>query len=329
MFMIPYEYLFEENARAETRTLTLKGHPAIPDGEYALLESYCPDPMCDCRRVLFRVLSRHQKKIVSTFSCAFPEGNQKFVPELEPFGVQSPFTVEVVHQVVAHLEEQTSYVERLETHYRQVKSVASDALHPFYSRLAAWQEEVEREGYEQQENEEKKQPRKADNRLKIPKKMQTIFEDVTFQMDEFCESHLDEECSALARQMAAALARKRPSPLSKGKTHVWACGILYAEAQTNFLFDKSQTLHTSPDELGNWFGVSKSTAGNKARQIRKVLKIGVFDPKWCLPSLLEANPMVWMVEVDGLIVDIREMPLFIQREAYRQGIIPHIPSSKG
>ena len=96
----------------------------------------------------------------------------------------------------------------------------------------------------------------------------------------------------------------------------------------NFLFDKSQTLHTSPDELCDWFGVSKSTAGNKARQIRDVLKIGVFDPKWCLPSLLDANPFVWMVEIDGLIVDIRTMPAAIQEEAYRLGIIPYIPADK-
>ena len=165
--------------------------------------------------------------------------------------------------------------------------------------------------------------------MKVPKGMQVIFEDIAAQMDEFCAGHLDGECSALARRMAAALARKRPSPLSKGKSQVWACGILYAEAQTNFLFDKNQTLHTSPDELCSWFGVSRSTTGNKARQIRDALKIGVLDPKWCLSSLLEANPLVWMVEVDGLIVDIRMMPLFIQREAYRQGIIPYVPSSKG
>lgn len=151
MFMIPYEYLFEENARAETRTLTINGYPPVPDGEYALLESYCPDPECDCRRVLFRVLSRQQERIVSTFSCAFPEGNQEFTPEQEPFGPQSPFTFEVIDLVVAHLEDDAAYVERLKTHYQQVKSVANDSQHPFYSRLAAWQEEVEREEYSLQE----------------------------------------------------------------------------------------------------------------------------------------------------------------------------------
>ena len=329
MFMIPYENLFEENARKETRTLTIQGYSPIPDGEYALLESYCPDPECDCCRVLFRVLSRQQERIVSTFSYAFPEGNQKVTPEREPFGPQSSFTVEVMDLVVAHLNEDTAYVERLETHYQQVKSVANDRHHPFYSRLAAWQEGVERDEYGLQEAEPKKQPREGNNQLKVPKEMQMIFEGVAAQMDKFCAGHLDEECSALARRMAAALVRKRPSPLSKGKSQVWACGILYAEAQTNFLFDKNQTLHTSPDELCSWFGVSRSTIGNKARQIRDALKIGVLDPKWCLSSLLEANPLVWMVEVDGLIVDIRKMPLFIQREAYRRGVIPYVPSSKG
>jgi len=326
--MIPYEYLFEENARHETRNWTIKGHPRIPDGEYVYLESYCPDPECDCQMVLFRVFSRRLEAPVSTFSCGFASEEEKYEPELEPYGHQSPFTSEVLDLVVGHLEEDPAYVERLKTHYQQVKSVANDPHHPLHERLIAWREEIEKEERKRQRAERKQQPRKDGKRLKVPQNMQSIFEDIADQMDEFCRNNLDDECSTLARQMVAALARKRPSPLKKGKSNVWACGILYAEAQTNFLFDKSQSLHTSVDELCDWFGASKSTAGNKARQIRDALKIGVFDPKWCLPSLLDENPLVWMVEVDGLIVDIRTMPRAIQEVAYRRGIIPYIPADK-
>jgi len=328
MFMIPYEYLFEEHARHETRNLTIKGHPSIADGEYAYLESYCPDPACDCQRVLFRVFSRRLKKTVSTFSCGFVSEGEKYEPELEPYGPQSPFTYSVLDLVAGHLEEDPAYVERLKTHYQQVKSVANDPHHPFYERLIAWQEEIEKEERKRQRTERKQQPRKAGKRLKVPQDQQSIFEDIAGQMDEFCRNNLDDDCSTLAREMAAALARKRPSPLNKGKPNVWACGILYAEAQTNFLFDKSQSPHTSTDTLCDWYGVSKSTAGNKARQIRDALKIGVLDPKWCLPSLLDENPLVWMIEVNGLIVDIRTMPLAIQQEAYHLGLIPYLPGDK-
>ena len=40
---------------------------------------------------------------------------------------------------------------------------------------------------------------------------------------------------------------------------------------------------------------------------------------------LAAHPTVWLVSVNGFIVDIRRMPRPIQEEAYRKGIIPYIP----
>jgi hypothetical protein len=49
------------------------------------------------------------------------------------------------------------------------------------------------------------------------------------------------------------------------------------------------------------------------------------DPQWYRPSKLEDNPMAWMIEVNGLIVDARWMPREVQEEAYRRGLIPYIP----
>ncbi len=325
MFMIPYEVLFREQAMRETRSLSLKGYPGIPDGDYAFLDSYCPDPRCECQRVMFRVLSRRLERQVATFSCGFTTQGKKSVPELEPLGPQSPYASAIMEVVAKHLEEDPAYVERLKTHYLQVKSVADDPQHPCYNRLMAWQEQVEKEERRRERAERKRQPPKASEPPKVPKEMQPIFEDIAERMDAFCQSHLNDECAAMARRMSAALARKRPSPLNSGKRNVWACAILYALAQTNFLFDKTQTLHATPDELCDWFDVSKSTAGSKAKQVRDRLKIGLFDPKWCLPSLLDVNPLAWLVEIDGMMVDIRELPRSAQELAYRLGLIPYIP----
>jgi hypothetical protein len=49
------------------------------------------------------------------------------------------------------------------------------------------------------------------------------------------------------------------------------------------------------------------------------------DPDWCLPSMLEENPLVWIVEVNGLPVDVRAIPEEVQEEAYRLGLIPYVP----
>jgi len=49
---------FREVGAAESRSVTVKGRPDLPDGEYGFLELYCDEPGCDCRRVIIDVL-RH------------------------------------------------------------------------------------------------------------------------------------------------------------------------------------------------------------------------------------------------------------------------------
>lgn len=160
---------------------------------------------------------------------------------------------------------------------------------------------------------------------KVPRAMQPKFNEIVSLTDEFCKQHLNEEYAEMSRKMTAALARKRPSPLSRGKANSWACGIVYALGQVNFLFDKSQTPHIRPDGLCQVFNIAQSTGGNKAKQIRDLLKIHIFDPNWTLPRLIDSTPMVWTISVNGFMVDARHMPREIQEEAYRKGLIPYIP----
>ena len=57
--------------------------------------------------------------------------------------------------------------------------------------------------------------------------------------------------------------------------------------------------------------------------------ISYFDPRWSLPSKLEDNPLVWMLNVNGFAVDIRNASLELQEEAFRRGLIPYVPGKKG
>ena len=161
---------------------------------------------------------------------------------------------------------------------------------------------------------------------KVPKLMQSTFDAVAALTDGFCTEHLDEEYRQLARQLTAALCRKRPSPLAKGKPAAWACGVVYALGFVNFLFDKSQEPHMQATEICQWFGVSSSSGAAKAKVIRDTLKMGQFDPNWCLPSKLKGNPLVWMISVNGFVIDVRRASRDVQEEAYRKGIIPYIPA---
>lgn len=161
---------------------------------------------------------------------------------------------------------------------------------------------------------------------RVPQQMATQYAAITELTDAFCTAHLNEEYARLCRQLTATLSRKRPSPLVSGRANTWAAAIVYTIGQVNFVFDKTQTPHTTADELSAAFGVAKSTASNKAKQIRDLLKIGVLDPDWTLPSRMDQNPLAWMITVNGLIVDARALPREIQEIAYHKGLIPYIPA---
>jgi hypothetical protein len=42
-------------------------------------------------------------------------------------------------------------------------------------------------------------------------------------------------------------------------------------------------------------------------------------------SRVKDNPLVWMIEVNGIVVDVRMMPREFQEEAHRLGLIPFMP----
>lgn len=162
----------------------------------------------------------------------------------------------------------------------------------------------------------------------VPKAMQPAYAAIVALTEPFCHQYLNDEYATLCRALAAALARKRPSPLMRGKPEIWACGIIYALGTINFLFDRSQTPHMRADELCATFGVGQSSGANKAKLIRDMFGMFQLDPRWSLPSLVDQNPLVWLLEVNGLIVDVRHMPREVQEIAYKKGLIPYIPADR-
>jgi hypothetical protein len=144
-------------------------------------------------------------------------------------------------------------------------------------------------------------------------------------IDAFCREHLDDEYAAMCRKLAGVLARKRPSPLTRGKPESWASGIVRAIGWVNFLGDPSQPHHMKMTDIDRGFGVSEATGSAKSMAIRNQLKLRAFDPEWTVPSMMDQNPLAWMITVNGLIVDARHMPREVQEAALRKGLIPYIP----
>lgn len=158
--------------------------------------------------------------------------------------------------------------------------------------------------------------------------MQEKYQAIVEITDCFAEENLNEEYAQLIRYAVAALCRKRPSPLETGKASTWACGITHAIGMVNFLFDKSQTPHINSIELYKQFGVGQSTGQGKSKFVRDILGMNQFDPNWMLASKFDSSPLVWMLSVNGMMVDIRYMPREVQEIAFEKGLIPYIPADK-
>jgi hypothetical protein len=171
---------------------------------------------------------------------------------------------------------------------------------------------------------------KAKPRPKVQAKEETaeVLRVVIGMIKQFCREHLNEEYAVLCRKLAEKLARKRPSPLLSGSPNGWASGIVRTVGWVNFLHDKSQTPYMRLSDIDACFGISESSGAAKLAAVRKMLKIHQLDPSWTLPSRLDDNPMAWMLEVNGFMMDVRHAPRDVQELAFNKGLIPYIPADR-
>ena len=107
-----------------------------------------------------------------------------------------------------------------------------------------------------------------------------------------------------------------------------AAAAVQAVGRVNFLEDPSQTPHCKAKAIYDFFGIGESTGQNKSKEIRDLLKMGPMSPEWTLPNRLADNPMVWLLQVNGIAVDIRHASIELQRLAFEKGLIPFIPAER-
>ena len=81
-------------------------------------------------------------------------------------------------------------------------------------------------------------------------------------------------------------------------------------------------------EIDKAFGVGESTGQGKSMLIRRMLKIRQFDHRWTLPSRMDENPTIWLLNFNGLMMDIRHAPREVQEVAFNKGLIPYIPADR-
>lgn len=177
----------------------------------------------------------------------------------------------------------------------------------------------------------KAQPTRQKSKRKkaaAPQDVKAVLHTIVGMTDDFCRQHLNDEYAELCRKLAGKLSRKRPSPLLRGRPTTWACGVIRTIGWVNFLDDPTAEPHMKLTAIDKALGVGESTGQGKSKEIRKMLKIRQFDLNWTLPSHMDDNPMLWMLEVDGFITDVRNAPREIQEIAFENGLIPYIPAAR-
>lgn len=151
--------------------------------------------------------------------------------------------------------------------------------------------------------------------------------DIVRLTDAFCDAHLNEDYRELCREMVDELI-DGGFHLDRGRAESWAGGIVHALGWVNFLHDPQMSPHMTSAQVAEGFGISQGTMTAKSKAVRDELDLVQLDPDWCTEAMLEDNPLVWTLEVDGFMLDIRMAPREVQEEAYRLGLIPYIPADR-
>jgi Domain of unknown function (DUF6398) len=87
------------------------------------------------------------------------------------------------------------------------------------------------------------------NSFNIPESLRDDCQEIFKLTDSFCAERLDSEYGQLCRKLIAKLARKRPSPLARGDLRIWAAAAIYTVGSINFLFDSSQDIFMTGDQI--------------------------------------------------------------------------------
>ena len=129
---------FPEIAEREIRTITIleQSSSGLPPDQYSLVEMYCDERGCDCRRVFFYVISSIKKDVeaVIAYGWESPEfyarwmkdDSLKVIAELQgpilnmgsPQSSLAPAILEIVKDIIL---QDSAYIERIKTHYKMFR----------------------------------------------------------------------------------------------------------------------------------------------------------------------------------------------------------------
>jgi hypothetical protein len=146
---IAFDTYFPEIARKETRCIQIFDDPELAGDQFILMELFCDEPKCDCRRVMLNVISANRRKPVAVINFGweneiyyknwFGRYDKEMIHELKGPSINTlsqytDITEKIFERVKITLED-GFYVKRLIEHYvmfrEHIENLASDDTNHF------------------------------------------------------------------------------------------------------------------------------------------------------------------------------------------------------
>jgi hypothetical protein len=135
----PFHQYFAEVAEHETRSITVPpgSRLGVPAGDYGFVEMFCDEPGCDCRRVMFSVLSSARQDVEAVIAWGWEDrtfyarwlkmDDPHFLkalqgPILNPGSPQTRYAGAVLQMAKDLLLTDPAYVERVKRHYAMFRA---------------------------------------------------------------------------------------------------------------------------------------------------------------------------------------------------------------
>jgi len=106
-----------------------------------------------------------------------------------------------------------------------------------------------------------------------------------------CDNLLNDNYREICLKIKNNYLKKIPDGMNRGKAEIWAASIVWAAGSVNFLNDNSYKPYASMEDICSYFDSNKSTVGNRAVEIRKLLKMNNINEDY----LLEDSPILDMI----------------------------------
>ena len=110
---------FPKLADSELRNFTIApGYgSSLPGDHYTLMELYCNEKGCDCRRVTIAVFAERNRDFVAHINLGFDSDDAMAGPFLDPLNPQERYAGELLYFFTDMINEDPAYLARLQRHY--------------------------------------------------------------------------------------------------------------------------------------------------------------------------------------------------------------------